>query len=111
MKPGFDPSNLANAAALLVRLANERGGSLTKNHDGKLVRFDLSRDDGARDYLMASAEDVYARSSNGVVAQIRDVVYYSIGVVFELAPDEMIPPVLTRGTEPPAHIAYFWQVL
>jgi hypothetical protein len=111
MHVGFDRTNLANAAAKLVELAKERPTNPNRVIDGKLKQFDLSTHEGARDFLMSAADDVYAKSGNAAVAQMRQVVYYSIGVVFELAQGEMHPPPLTRGTSAPAHLAYFWQVL
>ena len=111
MNLGFDQSNLANAASALVTLSASRNTRTARAVAGQVKWFDLSTEDGAKDYLMASAEEAYSTSGNGVVAQIREVVYYSIGVVFELAPAEMHPPPLTRGSEAPAHLAYFWQVL
>jgi hypothetical protein len=111
MTLGFDQSNLSNAATTLVALAATRQTRTARAIAGKIEWFDLSTEDGAKAYLIASAEDVYSTSGNGVVAQIREVVYYSIGVVFEVAPAEMRPPPVTRGLEPPAHLAYFWQVL
>ncbi|GKT25103.1 hypothetical protein [Acidovorax sp. SUPP3334] len=111
MNVGFDRHNLANATEKLISLAKERTPETHRFINGELKRFDLTTEEGAKDYLMSIAEDVYAKSGKGVVAQIRAVVYYSIGVVFEVAEGTMHPPSLARGEGKPAHVAYFWQVL
>lgn len=112
MSIGFESSNLNAAVERVMQLAKDKkqekiwipGTSDTK-------QYLLTDKDQVREYLMARTEAIYDKSSNGVVAQIRDVVYFSIGVVFEEMPTEMIPPPISRSHGRPPHLAYFWQVL
>lgn len=111
MNVGFDSQNLNAAVALVMELASNRNqGSIW--HPGSGVKqYLLSDADQVREYLMSRAEYAYARATHGVVAQIRDVVYFSVGVVFEENKGEMHPPPVSRTAERPIHLAYFWQVL
>lgn len=109
MALGFDGDNLKNAANALVAL-NETGKT-RRNINGVSTAFDISNADGARQFLMSAAEDVYANGGNIVVGSISEVVYRSIGLVFESGDMGMLPPPVTRGEGSITHIAYFWQIL
>jgi hypothetical protein len=109
---GFDRDNLSAAVEQVMSLAKERNQDSIWLMGGANTReFSLTDEAQVRDYLMLKSQAVYEKAANGVVAQIRDVVYFSIGVVFEENAGGMYPEPLTLSGERSAHLAYFWQVL
>lgn len=111
MNLGFDSSNLNAAVKLVMSLAVGKGQQRLAEVEAGRGYVDLTDFEQVKDYLMRTSEAAYSRAGRGVVAQIRDVVYYSVGVVFEENRGEMHPPPICRSLGRPAHLAYFWQVL
>lgn len=111
MNPGFNPPNLNASEKLVVNLAAGKGKQRLAETEPGRGYVDPTDSEQVNDYLMRTAETAYNLAGRGVVAQIRDVVYYSVGVVFEENANEIHPPPICRSPGRPAHLAYFWQAL
>lgn len=111
MNVGFDPRNLRAAIVRLMSLANKKKQEYLWAPREGIEQVLLTDEIQVQEYLMSRAEAAYAKSGSGVVAQIRDTPYFSIGIVFEENSGEMHPAPISRSPERPAHLAYFWQVL
>jgi hypothetical protein len=109
MSLGFDARNLAAAVEKIMELAITR--RLTTQIVGVEKNFDITDRTQVEDYLMTKAQEIYDHKGPGVEAEIRDVVYCSLGVVYEANLGETHPPHVSRSTERPKHIVMFWQVL
>lgn len=105
----FDGKNLVNAVSALMGVV--QNGEARCKVNGVVTTFDVTTEDGARDFLMSAAEEAHAKGGQIVVGTIAEVVYRSIGVVFEDADDSMYPAPLTRQEGAITHIVYFWQTL
>jgi hypothetical protein len=109
---GFDERNLNAAVEKVMALAKDKEQETIWIPGGDNVElFRLTDPLEVREYLMRRAEAAYQKATSGLVAQIVDMPYASIGILFEEHKLKMLPEPITRSPEKPVHLAYFWEVL